>query len=411
MWPSSLAKLVLTCVLSIATHVAADAAACTRSVKAQQGDTCASLASAAGITVAQFLKSNPSVTSCSALTSGATYCLEGTAATSSSTAPSASPTPGLRISTDGTCGNGVTCLGSSYGNCCSEHGFCGSTENYCTGECQVAFGTCGSSPGTPGTITSPPALPTTTVTVTATATTTVTRASIVLQTSTTVVTSTSTAVATRTSTVLQTLVGTAIATATVTATQTVRATVLTTSIVTLTTTSLVVATSTSVNVRTSLTTVTRTVEETSVKIETLTTIKTQTITAVNTIGCASGGGPSYFTTIWQTQTGPVIVTRTPTVTRPTVVTTVAPGRPTPYLPGSSKSCTSFDLIRENDTCRGIAQRNSVSLLEFYRLNPSVSESALNKLLCTPDLLELLLSGLCKIDCDALWPGYFVCVGT
>ncbi|KAM7193950.1 carbohydrate-binding module family 18 protein [Naviculisporaceae sp. PSN 640] len=307
-------------------------AQCSRSIEAHEGDTCATLAALTGITVSQFLKSNPSVTSCAALTPGRTYCVEGTAPAASGTT-SAVPTSGpLQVSKDGTCGAGVTCKGSGFGNCCSKHGFCGSTSDYCGDGCQPSLGTCGTDPGQPSNpITSPPAATrTSTVTVTSTATTTSTaivtstRVSIVLQTSTVVVTS-----------------------------------------------------------------------------ATLTTIKTVSVTAVNTIGCGGGG---LVTTIWQTSGRP-----TPTI----VITTRIPGgpsqpRPTPYLPGSSNKCRSYDQIQQGDTCRQLANRNGVSLLDFYELNPSVSANKplLGSLLCT---VELLLSGLCQIDCDNLWTGYFVCV--
>ena len=47
----------------------------------------------------------------------------------------------------------------------------------------------------------------------------------------------------------------------------------------------------------------------------------------------------------------------------------------------------------------------------YKLNPSVSATVLNLgVLCTPEFIELVLSGLCQINCDALWEGYYVCVG-
>ncbi|KAL8711846.1 MAG: hypothetical protein Q9220_003790 [cf. Caloplaca sp. 1 TL-2023] len=49
------------------------------------------------------------------------------------------------ISPDATCGGakGYTCLGSSFGNCCSTNGWCGSTAAYCVTGCQSAFGSCG----------------------------------------------------------------------------------------------------------------------------------------------------------------------------------------------------------------------------------------------------------------------------
>ncbi|KAL8725417.1 MAG: hypothetical protein Q9166_007374 [cf. Caloplaca sp. 2 TL-2023] len=58
------------------------------------------------------------------------------------------------ITPDATCGGakGYTCLGSSFGNCCSVNGWCGSTSAYCGTGCQPGFGTCGS--GTPPSTTS-----------------------------------------------------------------------------------------------------------------------------------------------------------------------------------------------------------------------------------------------------------------
>ncbi|KAL8996219.1 MAG: hypothetical protein Q9169_004241 [Polycauliona sp. 2 TL-2023] len=49
------------------------------------------------------------------------------------------------ITPDATCGGakGYTCLGSSFGNCCSVNGWCGSTAAYCSTGCQPAFGNCG----------------------------------------------------------------------------------------------------------------------------------------------------------------------------------------------------------------------------------------------------------------------------
>jgi hypothetical protein len=49
-------------------------------------------------------------------------------------------------STDGTCGGtkGHTCKGSLFGDCCSASGFCGTTDGYCIAGCQNAYGDCGS---------------------------------------------------------------------------------------------------------------------------------------------------------------------------------------------------------------------------------------------------------------------------
>jgi len=57
---------------------------------------------------------------------------------------SAAPSSTLKVSTDGTCSgtSGNTCLGSTFGNCCSQYGYCGSTTAYCGTGCQAAAGTC-----------------------------------------------------------------------------------------------------------------------------------------------------------------------------------------------------------------------------------------------------------------------------
>ncbi|KAJ4286043.1 Chitinase 2 [Kalmusia sp. IMI 367209] len=50
------------------------------------------------------------------------------------------------ISLDGICGpaSGNTCIGSTFGYCCSQYNYCGSTELYCgTENCNPLFGNCG----------------------------------------------------------------------------------------------------------------------------------------------------------------------------------------------------------------------------------------------------------------------------
>ncbi|KAI9926030.1 hypothetical protein MW887_004489 [Aspergillus wentii] len=67
--------------------------------------------------------------------------------TSSATATSASSTPSGNISSDGTCGTqgGYTCLGSSFGDCCSKFGDCGSSDDYCGTNCDPNYGSCSNS--------------------------------------------------------------------------------------------------------------------------------------------------------------------------------------------------------------------------------------------------------------------------
>lgn len=85
------------------------------------------------------------------LTTTTTTTTSPTTSTSSSTSTSASPSAtlpaGQTATTDGTCGNGKSCLEWSGGKCCSQYGYCGSSSTYCSpiSGCQSAFGTCSSS--------------------------------------------------------------------------------------------------------------------------------------------------------------------------------------------------------------------------------------------------------------------------
>lgn len=59
------------------------------------------------------------------------------------------PVPsGRSISPDGTCGadTGYTCLGSSFGSCCSWAGYCGTSEAYCGNGCDRNAGECAQPP-------------------------------------------------------------------------------------------------------------------------------------------------------------------------------------------------------------------------------------------------------------------------
>lgn len=76
----------------------------------------------------------------------------GTAVSSSTTTTSKAPTKTTTsvgptrtgASTDGTCGNGITCSGTRWGTCCSASGYCGVGSEYCSvaNGCQPAWGSC-----------------------------------------------------------------------------------------------------------------------------------------------------------------------------------------------------------------------------------------------------------------------------
>ena len=52
----------------------------------------------------------------------------------------------LSVSQDGQCGaeSRLTCIGSDYGECCSEHGWCGNSSEHCGPGCQLSYGFCSS---------------------------------------------------------------------------------------------------------------------------------------------------------------------------------------------------------------------------------------------------------------------------
>jgi hypothetical protein len=144
---------------------------------AASGETCAMICTQEVIPSKLFLAVNPSLstTDCtSSLVNGTTYCVGPTygwnsgslsetsisyTATSTSdltgsptatatvaTSGTASPTATGSISQDGSCGYGsvsdATCLGSQFGDCCSEYGFCGSADANCGSGCQSDYGSC-----------------------------------------------------------------------------------------------------------------------------------------------------------------------------------------------------------------------------------------------------------------------------
>ncbi|KAL2121680.1 hypothetical protein VTJ04DRAFT_2135 [Mycothermus thermophilus] len=80
----------------------------------------------------------------SAVPSSTTTTSTTTTSTTTSAAPSFTLPPGQRSSTDGRCGNGVNCLGSPFGRCCSQFGWCGDGDQYCPYivGCQPEFGYC-----------------------------------------------------------------------------------------------------------------------------------------------------------------------------------------------------------------------------------------------------------------------------
>ncbi|CAK7210105.1 hypothetical protein SCUCBS95973_000679 [Sporothrix curviconia] len=67
----------------------------------------------------------------------------GGSSAGSSTSPASIP-DGFTTTVNATCGGTLTCIGSVFGDCCSQHNFCGSTDDYCGSGCLPAFGNCDS---------------------------------------------------------------------------------------------------------------------------------------------------------------------------------------------------------------------------------------------------------------------------
>jgi len=129
---------------------------CQLTVAAAKGDTCFSLAATWGISVTTFLNNNPTVSSCSKLNVGSNYCIDQEAPDSSGGNNQQDINPGeLFVSTDGTCGGGITCKGSKWGDCCSGHGWCGGTADHCGAECNPAFGVCAGGVSAPPPVSKP----------------------------------------------------------------------------------------------------------------------------------------------------------------------------------------------------------------------------------------------------------------
>ncbi|KAK0641473.1 hypothetical protein B0T16DRAFT_496171 [Cercophora newfieldiana] len=339
-------------------HGAWAAEPCTLVVTARPGDTCVSLSEVSGITVSQFLRANPGITTCSNLTSGARYCVDPNYVVSSTSrtpaATNTNPPAGgggggaspLVVTVDGQCGNGLTCLGSAFGDCCSKHGWCGSSADHCGSECQAAFGRCGSGGGSPSS-----GGPTTTAQPTTGGNVAVT------------------------ATVYVTSTVTAPGLATTTATQIVRQTV---SVTVKENNGIFTATSTVLVTQSSLTFISSTV----------TTIKTVTITdARQCTGRSVNDGPTSATLAG-------VMPRHAEPTGTAKVTAVdIPGQamayPSPTQPGTVADCQTFYRIKQDDSCEGIVNRHAgaFGMQELYAWNQQIIG-----------------------DCQGLWLGHWICVG-
>ncbi|KAK4449776.1 carbohydrate-binding module family 18 protein [Podospora aff. communis PSN243] len=301
---------------------ASTAEPCTLVVTARVGDTCASLSEVSGITVSQFLRANPGITTCSSLVSGTRYCVDPNYVVSTtSRAPAATNNPGggasqLDVTVNGQCGDGLTCLGSAFGDCCSEHGWCGSSADHCGPKCQFAFGRCGSGGGPAGSTTAQP--------------------------------TGGNAAVTATVYVTRTLTASALATATQVIRQTVSVTVKENN-------GIATSTSTVLVTQSSLTFISSTV--TTIRTITITDAKLCTARSANNVG---------------------VVPREAEATSAPKVTVVdvqeaAPVYPSPTQPGTVPDCQTFYRVKHDDSCDDIIQRHAAAfgMEELYAWNKQI----------------------------------------
>ncbi|KAH4184170.1 hypothetical protein HBI81_235390 [Parastagonospora nodorum] len=75
------------------------------------------------------------------------YCGDGCQTGWGSCTTGPAPVIQSNVSKNGDCGTrgGATCLGSTFGDCCSQYGYCGSNRNYCGKGCNPLYGKCSAS--------------------------------------------------------------------------------------------------------------------------------------------------------------------------------------------------------------------------------------------------------------------------
>ena len=248
----------------------------------------------------------------------------------------------LEISVDGSCGNGFTCLGSRYGDCCSKYGWCGSTADHCDAGCNPGFGRCGAPVASTSNAEPEPtsATPVPAPTQSSIQTLTSTVLSILYSLVTTFETATEWQTSTRL--VEQTQVSTSIATVLTIVPQTseIPVTILVTSTLVLS------ITSTKQETATVTVPVTSTKQET--KVERVTTTKTRTVKEIEKVTSTQTSVSVIYSTIRSTEvqkstsvifsTSVITATQTVTFSSNGVCTYVSGPRPSPVQPGVVTNC-------------------------------------------------------------------------
>lgn len=99
-----------------------------------------------GFNFSIILTDDPSMGSSTVFTSSQTASPHASSTVTTATSTTVA-TPTSTISENGLCGpsnSDWTCLGSQFGDCCSNYGYCGSSSEYCSSaNCNAKYGSCG----------------------------------------------------------------------------------------------------------------------------------------------------------------------------------------------------------------------------------------------------------------------------
>ncbi|KAJ5121576.1 uncharacterized protein N7515_009537 [Penicillium bovifimosum] len=100
----------------------------------------------AGFNFSITLTDDPSVGTSTVFTSSQTASPHASSTVTTATATTTGATPTSTISQNGLCGpsnSHWTCLGSQFGDCCSNYGYCGNSSDFCSStNCNAKYGSC-----------------------------------------------------------------------------------------------------------------------------------------------------------------------------------------------------------------------------------------------------------------------------
>ncbi len=113
-----------------------------------------------------------------------------------------------------------------------------------------------------------------------------------------------------------------------------------------------------------------------------------------------------------------VVTTPATTTTATTTNTASTSSPTlsfsyqPTQSGIATNCNNFYLVESRDTCPSIQSQYGISVSQFNALNPSVGARKYFGIIdYQASKVHGMLTSFSTLECDNLFRGYYVCVGT